>query len=352
MCNIVLINPLQSFGRKVKNSLPWGCLALASYLEAKGLEVRLLDENIEQDFDTLLKEEIQESPFLGLSLMTTQVKMGLRIIRLAKEINQSIKVVVGGVHPTLFPEQTLKYPLIDFVVCGEGEKTLYELLLADREGGPFNEIYGLFYKRNGMLMKNPPRALLGVDELPRLKWDILSPMVLENFKTKAQLLTGRGCHFKCTFCINSVTHNKWRGISANDILDEIEYFKKHFNPHEIYFRDENFFQNKERILELVKGLKNRRLKINWQATTRANYFNDKYINSDLMSYLVEAGCTKLRIGAESGSQRALNFLKKGITTSQIVQAAKVCAQHGIQCYFSFMVGYPLRPIRNKWKHWI
>jgi len=335
-------------------SLPMGPLYVGSYLVSQGYEVVILDiNNFGSDRDSLnvLKEELSSALVVGLSTMTSQIPNALKISEHVKQLAPSVPIIWGGVHPSLFPGQTAKCRYIDFAVKGEGEITMLELLKALDGQIELEDVKGIAFKSNndkGVTVTDN-RELVDINKLPPVKWELL-----ENIKPGGKLklseiakLTGRGiylqtsrgCPHRCAFCINSVLKLKYRDRRSDLVLKDIEELVN-LGVNNVWFTDEIFFANKKRVTEILEGMERRGLKFKWFADIRTDYFSPHRVNLEFATRMKQSGCEILGIGAESGSQRILNMLKKDITIEDTLHAAQLLNKVRIKANFSFMVGLP------------
>ncbi len=321
-------------------SYPLGLLVMGTLLEKQGYQIKLIDFLVEDKPWEILKRELDENVLCaGLSVMTPQIPQALEISRLIKDFNKNIPVVWGGIHPTLFPRQTVVNPLIDFLIKSEGEISFSKLLKFFQGQGDLKNIPGLFYRKNNEIFQNQNRELIDLNDLPILNYNLLSPKTL-NFDSIIYN-TSRGCPYRCAFCVNTALDNRrWRFQSPERVLEEVDYIVNQLGYKKIKFQEDNFFVSKERASEILAGIKERNLKFRWVTNCRVDYFRDDYINDQFLEKLRESGCYKLMFGAESGSQRVLDFLKKDITVAQIVKSAKLCQKHGLRANYSFMTALP------------
>ena len=260
------------------------------------------------------------------------------IIDSIKSKDPSMPIICGGPHVVLDPESTCEYCNIDFVCYGEGERTL-DLLIDELEKheSNFSNVPGLIYKHNNQIIKTVPSHPVGIYDID---YELLHEDVQKSFNDYIQVLTGRGCSYRCTFCYNPVINQKFRPRAAGKIINEIDKVVKKYNPKIIYFRDENFFQEKDRILDFIELYKERNYSFKWRATCRVSYFRDNYINDELLLKLEEVNCQTLKFGLESGSQRVLNYMKKGIKVSWSKNAVNMIAKSKIKGNYSFLIGLP------------
>ncbi len=331
---------------------PLGLLLVGSSLKSLGYDVKIIDGAVEKNYDALIKEELANRPlFVGLSVMTPQVHSAIFISDFIKNRDKTIPIAWGGIHPTLYPEQTLQDDSVDIIIRGPGEYSVVEIAKFLNNHSHYSLVKGIGFKENGKLYFTEEREFIAdMDLLPFLDYDLLDVEKYINRKfaewSRRQVRTlmvysGRGCPYRCRFCVNSVLHNsRYIFKSAEKLLNEIECLIKKYQITHIDFRDENFFANKKRILELVGGIKKRNLKFTWEANSRANYFNDSYINDDILKKIEESGCVRIGIGAESGVDRVLEMIEKGIAVEDIVHSAEMSKKVKITFGYSFMMAIP------------
>lgn len=341
MPKVLLINPPFNISKATyRTSIALGLLSLGSYLDKHGIEVKIIDCMRQENWQKELEEELPGAAVVGLTVKTTMVDAALRISRLARERNPKALIVWGGVHPTLFSEQTASHDLVDVAVFGEGEQTLLELSrnLGERD---FGRILGIAFKRNGQTVVNAPRPFLDMDEIPLFNWPLLAPEVL-NALTLVPTHTSRGCPHICAFCINSITANRWRCWSAEKTLEDLRIIKGMpcFKDKPIRFWDENFFTDIPRAKAIAQGMIDRGLAGSWETTVRVDYIRDGLIDDNFLSLLKKSGCYLLSYGGESGSEKILRKIDKKIKPQQIIDSARKTLAYGIIPQYSFMVGLP------------
>ena len=338
MSKVLLINPPFNIAKEnYDSSVSVGLLSIASYLDAKGITVKLLDGARQKNFWLCLEKEILDSDYAGLSVMTTQVPSALSVSKIIKRINSNCKIIWGGTHPTFFPEQTIRHELIDIISYGEGEETFYEIV----SGKNLAEVKGILYKLEGKIIKNQPRNLCRPAEMPLFNWGLVSREILEKLYLIPSL-TSRGCPHRCTFCINAILQNRWRARTVEQVLEDLRIIKDepYFRGKKLRFWDENFFVDLRRARAIVDGMILRDLIMPWETTVRAGYLKEGQIDDDFMAKLKQSGCYLLSFGAESGSLEILKKIKKDITPEEIINSAKSCLKHDIIPQYSFMIGLP------------
>jgi len=321
-------------------SYPLGFLTMGTLLEKEGYQVRIVDFLVEDQPLERLKEELDSNVLcVGLSVMTPQIPQALEINQLVKNFDKNIPIVWGGIHPTLFPEQTIVNPLIDFLIKGEGEIPFSKLLKFFQGQGDLKSIPSLFYRKNSKIVQNPGKELIDLNDLPILDYRLLSPKTL-SFDSMI-FNTSRGCPYRCTFCVNTALDNRrWRFQTAERVLAEIDYIVNQLGYQKVKFQEDNFFVSQDRVSKILDKIEERNLSFRWLTSCRVDYFRDGYINDQFLEKLKESGCYKLMFGAESGSQRVLDFLKKDITVDQIIKSAEMCQKYNIRANYSFMTALP------------
>jgi anaerobic magnesium-protoporphyrin IX monomethyl ester cyclase len=348
---VLLINPKLTEESTAFN-VPVSLLYLGSWLNNKGYEARILDAlNIKQPPTILqnIEAELPDSLCVGLSVMSAQVPNALEISKFIRQRDPYIPIIWGGVHPTLYPEQTVRSEFVDFVVKGEGEVTLCELLeVIEKQDFRPDSIRGLAFKTgNSNVTLNPERGFVDMNELPATDWNLVKALkpgsslqeISQATANGLPILASKGCPHRCTFCINSVTKSRYRYRRTDLLLREIETIVAS-GVDRIWFPDENFLANRKGVREFLNGVEEKQLNFKWSTSARADHFRYSYLNSDDLSRLKKCGCETLRIGAESGSQRILDKLKKDITVEDTLNAARRLSKAGIKGGFSFMIGLP------------
>ncbi|MDP2736943.1 MAG: radical SAM protein [bacterium] len=338
MSKVLLINPPFNIVKdNYDSSVSVGLLSIAAYLDAKGVKVKILDGVRQKNFLEIFKEDVVNYDLICFSVMTMQIPKALELSELAKKLNPQAKIIWGGAHPTFFPEQTVKHNLIDAVVIGDGEYTIFDLA----SELDWREIRGIAYRRDGKVIVNPKQRPLEPENMPLFNWELEPKEILENLNL-IPTLTSRGCPHRCTFCINAILKNNWCARTVEQVLSDLQIIKDRpfFTNKPLRFWDENFFVDINRAKAIINGMIEKGLSRPWETTVRANYISEVMVDDDFMAKLKQSGCYLLSFGAESGSQIVLDKIKKDITPEQILYAAKQCLKHDIIPQFSFMVGLP------------
>ncbi len=192
------------------------------------------------------------------------------------------------------------------------------------------------------MIRTGERPFIDMDDLPELNHELLGDYALGELRKYggAVIHAGRGCNFRCTFCIDPNTNNGWRGKSAERFLTEVEKVTKKYGAKVFYTQDDNFFSDLNRVEDFVNGLLERNLGIQWRPTCRSNAFKHKRLTDEFLRKLRAAGAYKIASGAESGSPRVLKYLKKGLTVEHIKLMNRRLKKADIVPTFSFMTAIP------------
>lgn len=311
---------------------PLGLMLVASVLREKGHIVKIFDRSI--DFFVFTKLKKFKPDIIGLSALTGPMLLDvIKIAKMAKYMfGKSFPVVMGGVHASLLPEQTLENPYIDYAVIGEGEYAFAELVNAIENKKDTSKILGIGYKKNGKIMINKKRPLINnLDNLPLLPWEMVDYKTY--FKFDIALVTTRGCPYKCAFCYNlGFNESRWRGMSVERTIEEIKNVEKLTKNKNLKFYDDNFTADKERLYKILDYLSP---DYNLFISPRINYIDDEFLEK-----FKKFKSVWLYFGVESGSQRILNKMKKAITVDQIKKAFQLCKQYNIRTTASVVFGSP------------
>lgn len=333
-----------------------GILVIGTILRSQGLAVQVIDGTVKSDYiERTLASIDNNTVMIGFSVMTSQASLAFDLSKLIKARYPDIRIVWGGIHPILFPEQTLRSSNIDIVVTGEGSKTMRDLIDCLNGGVDLSLVRGIGFKDTfGNVVLNEPSEPDDLSELPHIDYRILDDMELYlNSKSVYQreiavnnneilrvvpILTGLGCCYKCQFCINVILNRSYRHRPAASIIEEIKKLKERYDVNTFILYDEDFFINKRRLLEFLDLVEKENLKFFWRAWARVDYFNNKYLNRDLILRLERCGLRSIVMGGESGSQKVLDIIKKGIKVENILHSAKMLNGTMITPRYSFIVG--------------
>jgi radical SAM superfamily enzyme YgiQ (UPF0313 family) len=325
--------------------LPFSIMHLHAYLKNTPFEVRMVDERVEPNLDSLIADLDGEITCFGISSFTgIQIHNGLQIAVKLKTKFPKTPVVWGGWHPSCMADQTLKHPLVDIVVRGQGEETFKELLGALSLGNPLAGIKGLSYKAGGKIFHNPDRDPGDVIKDLRLSYDLFD---VEKYIYKQPwgdsaigMITSLGCPFNCGFCAVACVYKRHTFYRDVDIvLGEIDYLVEKYRINAITFDDDNFFVSAERVKEFCRKLQAKPYKIAWDAGAHVGLLL-KHYDDEALRLVRNSGCQQLYIGAESGSDEVLTLIEKKATVAQTLEYVKKMKEAGIRSFLSTMVCFP------------
>lgn len=330
---------------------PLGLAYVAAALEKNGFQVEVLDNYLLKKPIDQVKLVIQKSnpEIVGITCGSATYQRCVEVAKAVKEVLPSCKVVVGGWHPSYLPESLLQHPEIDYAVMGEGERAMVELATHITKGdSAVVTVPGVAYKNKDKIIKNAPKFISNMDEIPFPARHLLPMNLYErtieflNAKPVDVMSVTRGCPYQCTFC---ETKKLWgptcRAFSPSRVIDEIEHLTSKYGSKGIYFIGDNFTIHKTRTLEICKLIKQHKIDIEWVCDTRVDL-----VSRDLLKAMKDAGCRTIWFGVESGSPRILKKINKNITIQQAEDAFKLCREEGIQIASSFMVGIPGETVKD------
>ncbi len=330
---------------------PTGLLALAAYLERElpDIEIEILDCQAERKSWKDVEKFIESfSPsIVATSGFTCNAYVCVRVAEIAKTVNNEIITILGGQHFSFTAEESLNdFPEIDYIVRGEGEITLVELIKTLRKGGNLAKVKGLSFRHNGNIVHTPRRELIqNLDTLPYPAYHLIEKNIeryhfamMAGKNTSYMILEGsRGCDHKCTFCTQWKHWNGiWRKKSAKRIADEMQYLNETFGGQFLWLTDDNFGY-KKRAKELWQELRNRKFTedISWFFQARTD---DIVMNPDLVAKLRDVGNNWILIGVENNSPTILKEYKKGIKVNDASMALKILKKNDIFTQSMFIIG--------------
>jgi anaerobic magnesium-protoporphyrin IX monomethyl ester cyclase len=326
---------------------PLGLLYLASYLEKHGgYPVQVIDAQVEElDYGEQFKKRIPANDDLvvGMTAMTFTMIDVLKTISLLRDLQREagigMKIVLGGPHPTIYPEETVRFPGVDYVVRGEGEIPLLEICQAVSKGREPLGVRGTLLKRDQEIIDNGTNEFIeDLDRLPfpaRHLTDIRKyNSVLSGRKIVTTMFTSRGCPFRCSFCDRPHQGKKFRARSAENVVDEMAECIR-MGIEEILVYDDTFTVNRKRVIDICDEIIRRRLRFVWDIRSRVDT-----VDEVLLKKLKDAGCERIHFGVEAGTEKILEVLNKRITIDQVKKVFEICHCLKIKTLAYFMIGSP------------
>jgi len=349
---VLLINPPQDMApaqRALENLMPpLNLMCLASYLQKAGHEVKILDLYA----GPLPKEEILRRikdfrPFAaGFATYPGGIDEVYALSKEIKALDPSIHIVLGGLYASYLPEVALSRCPADAVVMGEGEAALTELVGALANAHDLSGIPGLCYIKDGLPVRTGVRPI--ADSLDALPWPAYELIDFDLYRlppTRAvrhgrvsSILSARGCNYGCSFCSHHYGYNcRVRLRSPEDVIAEMAHVSEKYGVTEFRFEDCTFTADPERVKKICSLIIERELPVVWNCDVRADTASD-----ELFKAMREAGCRRVFLGVESGSQKLLGGLSanKDIRLDQVRNAVKLAKRHGLRMNCSFVLGLP------------
>ncbi|MFH1403211.1 MAG: radical SAM protein [Candidatus Altiarchaeota archaeon] len=345
--------------------MPLGLLYLASVLK-DGYDVRVYNADLhsgffkspekhasELDYDEYgrsLRDDMHHSwvkmrrvieeykpDYVGVELLTMTYTSGRRVAEIAKGIKDSTVLIGGGVDATLRPGEILADGGFDYVVRGEGEVTLRELLDTLSSGGDVHSVKGVSFTEGGSIVENQDRGLIDdLDLIPFPDRESLVEFGRYEADSLGRMITGRGCPFNCSFCASRVV---WSGShrlrSPENVVDEIEMVYYRYGTRQINFLDDTFNVDEKRVMRMCDLIEARDLRIIWNCLVRS-----ENVNKDVIGRMQDVGLVNVAIGVESGSQRMLDRMNKKADVEGVRKAVETLKGLGVYVRACFMMGYP------------
>jgi len=308
----------------------------------------MLDFAVEEPDSKYLINLIKDKKpvLIGISCLTSNIESGHEIAKYIKLVYPDLPVVVGGAHVSALPERTLnEFTAFDIVVKGEGEQTLLELYNVIRKDSDITQVKGVAYRdKNANYIDTGIReAIQDLDILPFpdrecVNMDLYKKTHVTRGISRvnrriAEILTARGCPYDCIFCASNVTMSKpVRYRSANNIISEIQECIAKYSTDHFSVLDDTFTFREDILYPVCDYFKFK--KVTWDCLTRVDRINESMIKT-----MVGCGCEKISFGVESGSEKILKAISKGITLPQIREAFRICKSSGLRYLeASFMLG--------------
>lgn len=335
----------------------WAAI-LAGYMRGQGYHVAILDAEAEGlDWTGAAKAAADRKALLTVVMVSghnptasTMNMLGAgAIARHIKELAPELPVAFSGLHVSALPERSTREEAADYVIQGEGLRTLPALVEALRGGGGIPTIPGLWRKVDGRVVPSSmPEMWRNLDELPMPAWDLL-PMKayrahnwhclsdIANRQPYAVLYTSLGCPYNCTFCCTNALfgEHRLRTRSVDSVMAELEVLVEHYGVHNIKIVDELFAVNEKRVLDLCGRIAERGWNLNFWAYARVNTVSERMLAS-----MKAAGINWVAYGFESGNKRVIEDVSKGYALDQALRVARMTYDQGQYICANFIFGLP------------
>ena len=355
---ILLVNPpIREWAKP--NVLPLGLGYIASVLRDKGHEVDMMDINAYRWDISEVEDRVKNTEFdvVGIGAIVTVYKYVKWLAGIFKKYHPDRKIVIGGSVGTSIPRIILEKTEADIVCIGEGELTIIDLIEALKNGKDIAGVDGIWFKGDdGEIHINKNRApIKDLDALPLPAWDLFpmeiylkNPVGAPNrnkwidggsdseVPISMNLNGTRGCPYQCIYCYHDFMGSGYRHRSAGNIVNEMKVLHEQYRVKYFHFTDDEFCLKKSFLYDFCRKVKSKfKNEITWGCTGRVNLMTE-----DLIAEMADSGCTLIGYGIESGSQRMLDVMKKGVTVKQAKDALRWTIKHLGWADTSFMIGAP------------
>ncbi|MDP2167683.1 MAG: radical SAM protein [Thermodesulfovibrionales bacterium] len=355
---VLLLNPpIREWAKP--NVFPLGLAYLASVLKEGGHKVEVLDINAFRWTRETVERKIKEAEFdlLGIGAIVTVYGYVKWLVGISKKHHPDRKVVVGGSVGTSIPHIVLEKTETDIVCIGEGERTIVDMVKALERGEDLSGVNGIWFRgQDGRIIKTGARApIADLDAIPLPAWDIF-PMDIylknpvgapnrnkwidggssENAAPSMNLSATRGCPYKCIYCYHDFMGQKYRHRSPGNIIREMRALYDVYGVRYFHFIDDEFCLKKSFVFDFSKAVREEfGGDVTWGCSGRVNLMTE-----EMIAAMAEAGCVLIGYGIESGSQRMLDVMKKGVTVEQAKNAVRMTMKRLGWADCSFMIGTP------------
>jgi anaerobic magnesium-protoporphyrin IX monomethyl ester cyclase len=320
---------------------PLGLMYVAAYAEKNsGHQIEILDAQVEKmDYKAISHEIRKRKPdIVGIQTFSFTLVDVLLVAKTVKEVDETINVVLGGHHASIYPEESINFPEVDFIVCGEGEIPFTALIQDITNPQALKTVPGLVYSKGKTTMTGGNPLIESLDALP-FPARHLTPYkkyysLLAKRNPITTMMTSRGCPYNCLFCERPHLGKVFRARSAGNVVDEMEECTS-LGINELFLYDDTFTIDRKRVLKICDEILERGLDIGWDIRTRVDN-----VDKELLENLKKAGCERIHYGVEAGTPEILAVLRKGITLEQAKKAFNMTREAGIKTLAYFMIGSP------------
>nr|CAX83751.1 Radical SAM domain protein [uncultured bacterium] len=319
---------------------PLSLLTVAAILEQEGVEVQLIDQQAENlSYNTLLERINRFGPdLLGFTLTTYSFHPVLKWIKRLRK-DTGVRVLVGGAHVALYPEETMFHKEIDFAVVGEAEIPLPQLIRALIRGESLSGLKSICYRTpdGTPIIERTRQTMKELDRIPFPARHLIKNELYSNILTRKKnftvIMSTRGCPYRCTFCDQKTPPYRWR--SPESFIEEVRLNREKFDIQEFDIYDSTFTANRKRVMKICELLVAEGLKVNWTARSTL-----MAVNHEMLDAMKAAGCHTIMYGVESSNAEILKTMKKSIPRERVVDRIQYTHDIGIQVLGFFMFGYP------------
>jgi anaerobic magnesium-protoporphyrin IX monomethyl ester cyclase len=325
---------------------PPGVLSLASAIRESDVQVRFLDVANLGEHWPLAPEDLPAllgdiPPMVGFSTMSNMLPFTVEAARALKAVSPQTTIVFGGCGTQAALEGILtKFPFVDFAFYGEGEECVPKFLQSYPHSGSWREVAGLAYRQNGQVIVNPPpRRIAQLDALPMPAYDLVD---FASYSPTITLMTSRGCPFCCSYCESvAFWERRVTSYSVPRLFAEIKLLRTAHGVSSFGFSDDTFTASRKRASEFCREYIRGGWDFHWGCAARVDG-----VEPELMKLLAQANCQDFYFGVESGSDRTLRAIRKGVTRDQICDVVPRAREHFSRVIASFMWGFPFEELAD------
>jgi anaerobic magnesium-protoporphyrin IX monomethyl ester cyclase len=322
---------------------PLGILAVSTPLLRGGYDIVLIDSTITTNFKQRILEEVRDALCLCISLVTgPMIRETVDIAKTIKAWREDFPIILGGWHPSLLPGQTLQAPYIDYIVRGQGEDSLLELVRHLQAGAAPDLIKGIGFKRNGKLIMTQERALRPLVEMPPKAYHIADFDAYERKcgRRWAMYTSSLACPFNCAYCTNSgVYGRKWNALPPEQFVEETVDLSRRYSLEMIWVVDDNFLVDMDRARGIAEGLVWENSHYSWSIQATSNVV--ARLTPEDLRILKRAGLSQICQGVDSGSPTVLKAMHKDWQDfDSIYESAARCLEAGIRPSFNIIFAFP------------
>lgn len=353
---ILLVYPPLGFISSFVKYVPLSLIYVAVDVVKSGFNVELIDfRGHKESLESLLRQKLTEDVVLvGISVMTGEpVRGAVQLSKIVRKYSNA-KIVWGGPHPTILPEEVLKQEYVDFVVRGWGSKALDALMHKIVSGeNNYGDVPGLCYKEEEIFHIAEINACYECYDYKKIPYHLIDNHLEKYFqgaKREFPIYTAWGCPYNCAFCIAPILYKanrkKWVPFNTENVVDHMQFLVDKYNINFFYLFDDDSFVNPRHVINIAKEIKKRGLNI--ELGVRGIRVDEiKRMTDEDLRLLEEIGMTNLHIGVESGSQRMLDLMKKGIRVADSIEINRRLARFpNFLPMYNFLVGFPTETIED------
>jgi len=340
---IVLINPPTgfSYNPELSISYPLGLMYIAATLEEKGLAVKIIDFVNDHNIGRMKKVIMDnKGDIFGISMLSDNRSTAFSIINIIRKIYKNAKVVLGGIHPTLFYKQILNTIDVDAIFLGESELSFLryaiEFKVAKKD---LKDIPGVAFRgTSGEIITTKNTWVECIDKIPKPAFHLIE---LDQYKNSVNeidfhILTSRGCPFRCNFCsIPAIYKGRYRVHSVARVIEEMMIIQNFKKQGRVMFHDDFFAVDTDRTRELCKGIIKKKIRLKWTVRSRVDR-----VDFATLKLMRESGCEAIFFGVETGSPKILEAMNKKFSFEDVKRAFALTKESGIKTICNIMLGYP------------